>query len=109
MKTQSFSLRSLLPTLLCCLIALPIVGFSEYSNAAQKKPAVVKTVVQAVSINSANAEVIAEALKGIGLKKAQAIVSWRKQHGKFTSIEQLLDIKGIGEKTLAANKGRIKL
>ncbi|EGG94561.1 hypothetical protein IMCC1989_2644 [gamma proteobacterium IMCC1989] len=52
---------------------------------------------------------ISDHLKGIGLKKAQAIVEWRKANGKFISVEQLTEVKGIGEKTVQANKGKIAL
>ena len=66
-------------------------------------------VVSVVSINKATAEELSEALVGVGLKKAEAIVSWRKQNGKFSSIEELAGVKGIGEKTIEKNKARIKL
>ncbi len=62
-----------------------------------------------VNINTASAEEIASSLKGIGLKKAQAIVAWREAHGKFTSEQGLLDVKGIGESTLAKNAGLISV
>lgn len=63
----------------------------------------------AININEANAETIAETLKGIGLKKAQAIVAWRESHGSFTHKQQLTAIKGIGESTLAKNDELIRL
>ena len=62
-----------------------------------------------VDINNANAQEISSALNGIGLKKAEAIVVYRKQHGNFKSIEELNNVKGIGEKTVAKNKKNIKL
>ena len=37
----------------------------------------------------------------MGPKTAEAIVQWRDSQGPFTSVDQLLAIKGIGEKTLA--------
>jgi competence protein ComEA len=117
MKTQNFSLiRSLRPVFALSLLVFSVLGFSTYVNAADtnaKKSVPTKTVAAKVEsqihINTASAEKITEALKGIGPKKAQAIVEWRKQNGKFTKLEQLMEIKGIGEKTLAANKGLIKL
>jgi len=109
--TQSyFPVRSLIPTLFCCALAFPVLGFSSSSQAAEPTSIVElaqKTTV--VSINTASAEAIAEAMRGVGFKKAQAIVEWRKKNGKFTSLNQLLEVKGIGDKTLAANKKRIKL
>lgn len=52
-----------------------------------------------VNVNSASAEEIAIALKGIGPSKAQAISSYCKET-KCSKAEDLLNVKGIGEKTL---------
>ena len=111
MKTQKLSfLRSVLPTLFCGLLSISVLGMSQYVSAADNNSVVeIAQKIQPVSINSADAATIADALKGVGIKKAQAIVNWRKQNGKFTSVRQLLEVKGIGEKTLAANKSRIIL
>jgi len=57
-----------------------------------------------VDINSANAMVISKTLKGIGIKKAKAIVAYREKHGKFKSVEDLAKVKGIGKQTIAMNK-----
>jgi len=62
-----------------------------------------------VNINKASAEEISESLKGVGTKKAEAIVKYRKENGAFSSIDDLTNVKGIGEKTLATNKADIKL
>lgn len=53
-----------------------------------------------VDINKADAKTISESIKGIGMKKAQAIVNYRKKHGSFKSLDDLMDVKGIGEKTI---------
>jgi len=62
-----------------------------------------------VNINKASAEEISASLKGIGVKKAEAIVKYRKANGAFSSVDDLTNVKGIGKKTLAANKSDIKL
>ncbi len=62
-----------------------------------------------VNINTADAPTIAKELKGIGEKKAQAIVTYRKQHGPFKTIESLTNVKGIGLKTVEKNRSLIKL
>ena len=62
-----------------------------------------------VNINKASAQEIAGSLNGIGIKKAEAIVSYRKKNGKFKSADELGNVKGIGEKTIAKNKQEIKL
>jgi len=53
-----------------------------------------------VNVNTANAAEIAQSLKGIGPKKAQAIIDYRSKHGAFKSADELVNVKGIGAKTL---------
>lgn len=59
-----------------------------------------------VNINIASAAEL-ETLKGIGPSKAQAIIDYRTEHGDFKSINDLLKVSGIGEKTLANIKDYI--
>ena len=62
-----------------------------------------------VSINSASAQELAAAMNGIGLKKAEAIVSYRQQFGPFTELEQLTEVPGIGRALVERNLSRLKL
>lgn len=62
-----------------------------------------------ININTADAKSIADALAGVGLKKAEAIVQYRTEHGPFKTIEELGDVTGMGEKTLEKNKADILL
>lgn len=57
-----------------------------------------------VNINTADAEAISNALTGIGPKKADAIVQYRKEHGQFKALDELVNVAGIGEKTIKANE-----
>lgn len=57
-----------------------------------------------VNVNTASAEEISKALLGIGLAKAQAIVTYREANGAFKEVADLTKVKGIGEKTLEKNK-----
>ena len=66
-------------------------------------------LAEPVNINKASAEEIAASLDGVGDKKAQEIVKYRKQNGSFKSIDELGNVKGIGDKTLAKNRNNIKL
>jgi competence protein ComEA len=60
-----------------------------------------------VNVNTADAEAISEALQGVGLSKAQAIVEYRQKHGPFKSPEDLSLVKGIGERTVELNRDDI--
>ena len=51
----------------------------------------------ALDINSATAEEFVQ-VKGIGEKKAERIIAYRAEHGKFASIDELKNVKGIGKK-----------
>lgn len=62
-----------------------------------------------VDINTADAETIAAELKGIGAKKAQAIVDYRNANGAFEKVEELANVKGISTKTIEKNKDNITL
>lgn len=53
-----------------------------------------------VNVNTADATAL-ESLPGIGPVTAEKIVAWRTEHGAFTSLDELLEVDGIGPKTLA--------
>ncbi|PPS58101.1 hypothetical protein CRX72_10795 [Pantoea sp. BRM17] len=55
------------------------------------------------------AEQLASAMNGIGLKKAQAIVSYREEYGRFTALDQLKEVPGIGNALVERNSDRLKL
>lgn len=59
-----------------------------------------------VNINTATAEQLTE-LKGIGPNKAKAIVQYRQEKGPFSSVEELVLVKGIGQSTLKKNDGML--
>ena len=60
-----------------------------------------------LDINTASAEALAEAIHGVGIKRAQAIVLYREQHGAFSSVDQLAQVRGIGAKTVERNRERL--
>lgn len=62
-----------------------------------------------VNINTASAEDIAESLKGVGPSKARLIVQYREEHGVFTHVDELVNVKGIGLSTIDKNRGMILL
>lgn len=62
-----------------------------------------------VNINTADAETIAEALKGVGKSKAEAIVAYRDAHGAFKDADELVNVKGIGLATVNNNREFILL
>lgn len=61
-----------------------------------------------VNINSADEDQLL-LLKGVGHTKALAIINYRKAHGAFTHTDDLLNVKGIGQKVLVDNESRISI
>lgn len=62
-----------------------------------------------VNVNTASAEQISEALKGVGQSKAEAIVAYRNENGAFKHVDELVNVKGIGIRTVDINREFILL
>ncbi|MFT4255490.1 MAG: helix-hairpin-helix domain-containing protein [Pseudoxanthomonas sp.] len=62
-----------------------------------------------VNINTADAAALDQVLINVGPAKAEAIVEYRKANGPFKSAEELVQVKGIGLKTVEKNRDRIEV
>ena len=60
-----------------------------------------------VNINTADAQTLAVALDGVGASRAKAIVEYRDAHGPFRSVDDLAQVKGIGERVVDANRAHL--
>ena len=65
--------------------------------------------VMTVNVNEADAASIANMLVGIGISRAQAIVDYRDQYGRFYSAQELTSVKGVGQSTVEKNLSRISI
>ncbi|SEG71156.1 ComEA family DNA-binding protein [Marinobacterium lutimaris] len=63
----------------------------------------------AVDINTASVDQLASSLEGIGPAKAAAIIEYREEFGPFVSVDQLLEVSGIGPATVEKNRDKITL
>ena len=68
----------------------------------------ISDVTSVVYINKADEHRLIS-LIGIGRTKAAAIIEYRKMNGKFTSVNDLLKVKGIGQNILDKNAQRLKI
>ncbi|HYD48277.1 MAG TPA: helix-hairpin-helix domain-containing protein, partial [Terriglobales bacterium] len=78
------------------LVAIALAGLVATAPAEQKP----------LDINTATVEQL-NALQGIGDSKARAIVSYRDEHGPFRSVDDLKEVKGIGDKLLESIRSQV--
>ena len=83
------------------------LGTGSVGVHAQPEPGAAE--VATVNINAADAATLAARLKGVGHSRAQEIVRYRESYGRFTSAEELMEVKGIGRSTLDMNRQIITL
>ncbi|TVS18277.1 MAG: hypothetical protein EA417_03865 [Gammaproteobacteria bacterium] len=84
-----------------CLAALLTLGGMTAANDVASEPT--------VNINQADAATLAEALHGVGLARAEAIVRYREANGGFMTPEELANVSGIGLATVDRNQARIRV
>jgi competence protein ComEA len=58
---------------------------------------------ESININTADKETLMS-IKGIGEKRAEAIIAYRKEHGSFKSVDELAEIKGLGPAFIESNR-----
>jgi competence protein ComEA len=111
---RNVSMKNILSAIVFVALSFSSVTFAADTPA---KPATAAPVAakpapaasqEAVNINTADAQTLTK-LKGIGPKKAEAIVAFRKANGAFKTVDQLADVKGIGAKTVEANRKNIRI
>ena len=106
---------SLLTTLLASVIATPALAAEpvKFNQSAPSSQVIASKALQSnaalasVNINTADAKTLVAELKGIGLKRAKAILAYRDEHGPFKSIDDLIKIKGISKRIVDQNRDKI--
>lgn len=87
----------------------PVTTAVNKKSTEDSTPAVSSQNPNQVNINQASAEMLAEKLNGIGMQKAKAIVEYRDKYGAFNSLENILEVKGIGPSFLEKNRDKLIL
>jgi competence protein ComEA len=101
-------LKSLIKVLILSSITLaPMWQVSAIAD--ETKSLIAMEQMASVNINTASIQELSMGLTGIGIKRAERIVKYRETNGNFKSVDELMNIKGIGEKVLAKNRERITL
>jgi comEA protein len=96
-------MKSLYSILLSVVLSGSTMAYASPSPSSHSNLSVSTTTVASlpqtehININEANAETLSS-VKGLGTKKAQAIVAYRETHGAFQSLSDLKKVHGIGDK-----------
>ena len=109
----SFTHRRAVAALILALllgVGMSAAASSALAQVANAEAAPVATTgVAKVNINTADAQALAANLKGVGESRAAEIVRYRETFGAFDSVEELVEVKGIGSSTLDMNRDVITL
>ena len=95
-------------TLLATMVALCLVTATDIVSAQKAAGKAAAAVPAVVNLNTATATQIAT-LPGIGEKAAQRIIEYREKNGGFKKVEELMNVKGIGEKSFLKLKPLVTL
>jgi len=89
--------------------AAPTAPAKTDSSVPASNPAAASTTSGKLNLNTADAQTIQHELSGIGEAKAQAIVAYREANGPFSSVDELLEVKGIGKSLLDKNRDKLDI
>lgn len=103
---RKFIIHSLMAVALSATSVLTVAAETKATPTAQ----VVASIEQStVNLNTADSETLARELNGVGAAKARAIVEYREANGAFASIDELLEVKGIGTAILEKNRNKLSV
>lgn len=98
----------LVSLLLALLSAFSLPSLAAASKAAADMPPMsAEMAAGSVNLNSADAATLQSSLAGIGKAKAEAIVAYREANGAFASVDELLEVKGIGQALIERNREKL--
>jgi len=64
---------------------------------------------ETVNINTADKESLMTAIKGVGEKRAEAIIAYREKNGPFKSLDELAEVRGVGSSIVEKNMDNLSL
>lgn len=98
----------LMAVIFTCVLGFSTLPGEAYAKSSSEKVTTEKAAVKNIDINSANKETLTQ-IPGIGPKTADSILTYRKANGEFKSVNDLTNVKGIGDKSLKKMKPFLKM
>ena len=96
---------------IAALLSLFVITLPAQADGGSKKHTPIpKTVAVStkIDLNKADLSILIGSIKGIGKKRAEALIAYRESHHGFKSLEELAEIKGFGQHFVETNKDKIK-
>ncbi len=90
------------------IVVQHVVGKTTPSTEKNNAKLLQTVITDKIDINTADAKTLTS-VKGIGVKRAKSIVDYRDKNGAFQNVEELINIKGIGKKSLEKLKKHLKV
>ncbi|MDX9670259.1 MULTISPECIES: ComEA family DNA-binding protein [unclassified Pseudomonas] len=99
---------ALLTSASIAVVAAPAV-VPDTNSATMVSDVVAASPSEKVDLNGADAITLQKQLSGVGEAKAKAIVAYRDANGPFASVDELLEVKGIGKAILDRNREKLEV
>lgn len=91
------------------LLSLFVVILPAHAIGTPKTPPEKQTVAtDKIDLNHADLSTLTGSYKGIGKKRAEAIIAYRESHQGFKSLEELAEVKGFGQRFVEKNREQLK-
>jgi competence protein ComEA len=91
------------------LLSLFVVTIPVQADTVPKKPQEQQAPLShKINLNQADLSTLTGSFKGIGKKRAEAIIAYRESHKGFKSIEEFAEVKGFGQRFVDKNREQLK-
>lgn len=98
-------------TMLATVLSLSVVSLPTFAVAQETKtialPAVEQTLNR-INLNKADVHELTGSFKGIGKKRAEAIITYREAHEGFKSVADLAQVRGLGQSFVDSNLAQLE-
>jgi competence protein ComEA len=86
------------------VVTVPASATVSTHPVTQKQPPM---VIHKIDLNNADLTTLTGSVKGIGKKRAEAIIAYRQSHHGFKSVEELSEVKGLGQHFVTVNRDKL--
>ena len=85
------------------MLSLSLITAAVHADATVTPNVLLNKTVKKINLNTATVEILSHSIKGIGKKRAEAMVQYRQKHGNFKSLTDLAAVRGVGHKFVQAH------